>query len=54
MQIDAVAEPFCNFDGISDFSDVATGTVNTVAAVVRNRVASFINGGDDYGLDAKI
>ena len=54
MTLEAVAEPFCKFDGISDFSDVATGTVNTVAAVVRNRVASLINGGDVYGVDAKI
>ena len=31
-----------------------TNVVNTVAAVVRNRVESFINGGDEYGLDEKI
>ena len=39
-------EPFAKFDGISDFSDVASNTVNTLAAVLRNRVNSFINGGD--------
>jgi hypothetical protein len=42
------------FDGLSDFSEVVTNVVNTVAAVVRNRVDSLINGGDLYGLDMKI
>jgi len=54
MKVDSGAEPFTNFDGISDFSDVVTNVVNTVAAVVRNRLDSFINGGDLYGIDAKI
>ena len=39
------AEPFCNYDGISDFSEVVTNTVNTFAAVVRNRLLSIVNGG---------
>lgn len=51
--IDAAAEPFVDFDGISDFSEVVTNVVNTVAAVVRNRVESFVNGGDLYGVDSK-
>lgn len=38
--------PFCDFNGISDFSQVATNVVNTVAAVVRNRLESFIDGGE--------
>ena len=52
--MESKAEPFCEFNGISDFSEVVTGTVNTVAAVVRNRLESFINGGDTYGLDKKL
>lgn len=51
--IDSAAEPFVDFDGISDFSEVVTNVINTVAAVVRNRVDSFINGGDLYGVDSK-
>jgi len=54
MTLDSVAEPAANFEGISDFSDVVTNVVNTVAAVVRNRVESFINGGDLYGIDQKL
>ena len=38
--------PFVDFNGISDFSLVATNVVNTVAAVVRNRLESFIEGGE--------
>jgi len=52
-QIDSAPEPFVDFDGISDFSEVVTNVINTVAAVVRNRVDSFINGGDLYGVDSK-
>ena len=43
-----------NFDGLSDFSEVVTNVINTVAAVVRNRVDSFVNGGDLYGVDKKL
>ena len=46
--------PFCDFNGISDFSQVATNVVNTVAAVVRNRLESFIDGGEQYHVDQKI
>ena len=52
--VESAAEPFAKFEGISDFSDVVSNTVNTLAAVVRNRLNSFINGGEQYGLDAKI
>jgi hypothetical protein len=52
--IDSGAEPLTKFDGISDFSDVVTNVVNTLAAVVRNRLDSFINGGELYSIDAKI
>jgi len=56
MKIDSLAEPFCKLDGISDFSQVATNVINTLAAVVRNRVDSFINGSElfDYHTDDKI
>ena len=54
MKVDAQAEPFCSFDGISDFSQVATNVVNTVAAVVRNRLESLINGGELYSVDKKV
>ena len=54
MKVNSGAEPFTKFDGISDFSDVVSNVVNTVAAVLRNRLDSFINGGDTYGVDAKI
>ena len=39
------AVPFALFDGLSDFSELATGIANTAAAVVRNRLLSFVNGG---------
>ena len=51
MSINATAEPFSHFDGINDFSQILTNVVNTVAAVVRNRAISFINGGDMYPMD---
>lgn len=35
--------PLSNFDGLSDFSEIATNVVNTVAAVVRNRLSSMLN-----------
>ncbi len=54
VHIESVAEPFVNFDGLSDFSEVVTNVVNTVAAVVRNRVESLVNGGDLYGVDQKL
>ena len=54
MHIESQAEPFTSFVGISDFSEVASNTVNTLAAVLKNRVMSFINGGDTYGLDDKL
>jgi len=54
MQADSAAEPVAEFEGISDFSDVVTNVVNTVGAVVRNRLESFINGGETYGVDEKI
>ena len=37
---------------MSDFSQVIQGTANTLAAVIRNRLESFING--KYGLDKKV
>ena len=40
------AEPFCAIDGLSDVSDLTQNLVNNVAAVARNRVNSFINGGE--------
>lgn len=51
MKINSTAEPFCQFDGISDVSSITTNIMNTVAAIVRNRVVSFINGDEKYGLD---
>lgn len=54
VHIESVAEPLVNFDGLSDFSEVVTNVVNTVAAVVRNRVESLVNGGDLYGVDQKL
>lgn len=39
------------FDGLSDFSELATGLVTTLTTVIRNRLKSFINNG--Y-LDGKI
>lgn len=44
-------DPFADFNGISDFSEVVSGSINTLAAVLKNRVVSFVNGGDTYGLD---
>lgn len=32
-----------NFDGLSDFSEVITNTVNTITAIIRNRLASMID-----------
>ena len=32
-----------NFDGLSDFSDVMTNTINTITAIIRNRLTSMIN-----------
>ena len=53
LVLDSVAEPFAHFDGISDFSEIATNIVNTLAAVIRNRLESFING--DYpAIDSKL
>ena len=46
--------PFVDFNGISDFSLVATNVVNTVAAVVRNRLESFIDGGELYNVEDKV
>ena len=54
MSIDTAPMPFCNFDGTNDFSQILTNLVNTAAAVIRNRVDSFINGGDMYNFDQKI
>ena len=39
------------FEGLSDFSELATGLVTTLTTVIRNRLKSFINSGD---LTAKI
>ena len=52
--LDYPNEPFTKFDGISDFSEVLSNTVNTGAAVVKNRLKSMINGGDQYPIDAKV
>lgn len=54
INLTSAAEPFADFDGVSDFSDIVTNIVNTLAAVVRNRLESFVNGGDEYFLDDKI
>ena len=53
MEISSQAIPFSSFEGISDVSDLTTNLVNTIAAIVRNRADSFINGNDLYGFDAK-
>ena len=37
--------PLTYFDGLSDFSELATNLVNTAGAVVKNRLVSFVNGG---------
>ena len=54
LKVDSHARPFCEFDGISDFSQVATNVVNTVVAVVRNRIESFIDDGEHYHVDEKL
>ena len=54
LEFDAQPHPFSDFNGISDFSHVVTNVINTVAAVVRNRVESFIDGGDLYNVQDKI
>jgi len=41
-------DPFCNFDGLSDFSDVSTNVLNTIAAVVRNRGVYLVNEGGHF------
>jgi hypothetical protein len=35
--------PLAVFDGVSDFSEVVTGLVDTVGAIIRNRLVSIIN-----------
>jgi len=35
--------PLAIFDGLSDFSEVVTGLVDTFGAIIRNRLASIIN-----------
>jgi len=54
INLTSAAEPFADFDGVSDFSEIVTNIVNTLAAVVRNRLESFVNGGDEYFLDEKL
>ena len=54
MAFEAQASPFTEFEGISDFSQVVTNVINTVAAVVRNRVESFIDGGELYNVGDKV
>lgn len=54
LEFDAQPHPFSDFNGISDFSQVVTNVVNTVVAVVRNRVESFIDGGDLYHVEDKV
>ena len=51
FRLDWDAEPVVNFDGVSDFSDLATNVVNTLGAVVRNRLESLVNGNDEYPVD---
>ena len=51
---DGTITGLADFDGVSDFSQVMSGTVNTLAAVIRNRLESFINGGKTYKLNSKI
>ena len=46
MTSSSIAEPFCAIDGLSDVSDLTQNLVNNVAAVARNRINSFINGGE--------
>ena len=46
MTASSIAEPFCAIDGLSDVSDLTQNLVNNVAAVARNRINSFINGGE--------
>ena len=54
MTANSIAEPFCAIDGLSDLSDLTQNLANNVAAVVRNRFNSFINGGEKYGVNTKI
>ena len=54
MTAKSLAEPFCAIDGLSDVSELTQNIVNNLAAVVRNRINSFINGGETYGLETKI
>ena len=54
VQMNYTASPFVEFDGISDFSEVATNMVNTVSATLRNRIRSLVNGGKAYPIDGKI
>ena len=35
--------PLAIFDGVSDFSEVVTGLLDTVGAIIRNRLVSIIN-----------
>ena len=42
-------QPNVVFEGISDFSELATSLVTTLTAVIRNRLRSFINAGDLTG-----
>ena len=46
--------PFASFNGISDFSEVITNVVNTLSAVLRNRLESFLDAGDQVGIDKKL
>lgn len=54
VHIESLAEPFSDFNGISDFSEIVTNVVNTLVAVIRNRAESLINGGEQYPIDKKI
>ena len=54
MHLQGNPEPLVDFDGLSDFSEVTTNLINTFASVIRNRLSSLINGGDDYPVDGKI
>ena len=54
MHVESQSDPFTSFVGVSDFSEVASNTINTIAAALKNRLESFINGGDLYGLDSRI
>ena len=54
MTSSSIAEPFCAIDGLSDVSELTQNLVNNIAAVARNRINSFINGGEKYGLNTRI